>query len=144
MADRGVTPAERVVHTGNPHKRFAAAAGNPGMAPLDTSLEVTIDGPGQRVQFVLVVENGDDQPVSVTFRDSGDTDFAVRRSDGEEVWRWSEGRMFAQALRPAEFAPGESASFEAEWPDPEPGDYTAIGELRVREAEVRAETPFSV
>jgi hypothetical protein len=114
------------------------------MAPLDASLEVTVDGSGQQVRLSLVVENGDDQPVSVTFRDSGDADFAVQRSDGGEVWRWSEGRAFAQALRPAEFAPGESASFETEWPDPEPGDYTAVGELRVREAEVRAETPFSV
>jgi hypothetical protein len=47
-------------------------------------------------------------------------------------------------LRPARFEPGESATVEAEWPDPEPGDYTAVGELRLRETEVRAETPFSV
>lgn len=114
------------------------------MALLDASLEVTVDGRGDRVRFALVVENASHDPVSVTFRDSGDADFAVRTTGGEEVWRWSEGRMFAQALRPAEFAPGESATFEAEWPDPDPGDYTAIGELRVREADVTARTPFSV
>lgn len=114
------------------------------MPPLDASLEVTVDGDGQRVRFTLVVENASQNPVSVTFRDSGDADFAVLTADGEEAWRWSDGRMFAQALRPAEFAPGESATFEAEWPDPDPGDYTAVGELRVRESEVRATTPFSV
>ncbi|WP_276258171.1 BsuPI-related putative proteinase inhibitor [Haloglomus litoreum] len=114
------------------------------MSSLDASLEVTVDGGGQRVAFALVVENAGYDPVSVTFRDSGDADFAVLTADGEEVWRWSDGRVFAQALRPAEFAPGESATFEAEWPDPRPGDYTAVGELRVREVEVRAETPFSV
>jgi hypothetical protein len=114
------------------------------VSPLDASLEVTVDGDGQRVQFTLVVENAGHDPVSVTFRDSGDADFAVLTAAGEEVWRWSDGRLFAQTLRPAEFAPGESATFEAEWPDPASGDYTAVGELRIRESEVRAETPFSV
>jgi hypothetical protein len=114
------------------------------VASLDASLEVTVDGQGRRVRFTLVVENGRSDPVSVTFRDSGDADFAVLAADGETVWRWSDGRAFAQVLRPAEFAPGESATFEAEWPAPRPGDYTAVGELRVREADVRAETPFSV
>ena len=114
------------------------------MVTLNTSLEVTVDGSGERVRLVLVVENGGHESVRVTFRDSGEADFAVRTADGEEVWRWSDGRALAQALRPAEFAPGESAAFEAEWPDPESGDFTAVGELRVREAEVRAETPFSV
>lgn len=114
------------------------------MSPLDTSLEVTVDGDGRRVGFTLVVENASHDPVSVTFRDSGGADFAVLTAGGEEVWRWSDGHMFAQALRPATFAPGESATFEAEWPDPRSGDYTAVGELRLRETEVRAETPFSV
>ncbi|MFB6206985.1 MAG: BsuPI-related putative proteinase inhibitor [Haloglomus sp.] len=114
------------------------------MPPLDASLEVTVDGNSRRVQFTLIVANASHDPVSVTFHDSGAADFAVRTADGEEIWRWSEGQAFAQVLRPAEFAPGESATFEAEWSDPRPGDYTAVGELRVREAEIRAETPFSV
>ena len=128
----------------NPHKRYAPGGATTGVVTLDTSLEVTVDGSGERVRLVLVVENGGHEPVRVTFRDSGEADFAVRTADGEAVWRWSDGRAFTRALRPAEFAPGESATFEAEWPDPESGDFTAVGELRVREAEVRAETPFSV
>jgi hypothetical protein len=114
------------------------------VSPLDASLEVTVDSGGTSVQFTLVVENASNDPVEVTFRDAGNADFAVLTADGEERWRWSEGRAFAQVLRPARFEPGESATFEAEWPAPEPGDYTAVGELRTREAEVRAETPFSV
>lgn len=114
------------------------------MPPLDASLEVTVDGAGTSVGFALVVENGGNDPVEVTFRDAGDADFAVLTAGGEERWRWSDGRAFAQVLRPARFEPGEAATFEAEWPAPQPGDYTAVGELRVREADVRAETPFSV
>jgi hypothetical protein len=108
---------------------------------LDSSLEVTV-GNGVTVRFT--VSNGTGGPVELTFRDGCRADFAVRDEGGEEVWRWSEGRMFAQAIDHARLEPGEEAVFEEEWPDPEPGDYTAEARLRVTEHDVRAETPFSV
>ena len=108
---------------------------------LDSSLEVTV---GEGVTFRFTVSNGTGGPVELTFRDACRADFAVRHDDGEEVWRWSEGRMFAQQLGHARLEPGEEAVFEEEWPDPEPGDYTAEATLRVAEHDVRAETPFSV
>jgi hypothetical protein len=108
---------------------------------LDSSLEVTV---GNGVTFRFTVSNGTGGPVELTFPDACRADFAVRRDDGEEVWRWSEGRMFTQAIGHARLEPGEEAVFEEEWPDPEPGDYTAEAVLRATEREVRAETPFSV
>lgn len=107
---------------------------------LEGSLNVTV---GDGVVFEFVVVNAGDQPVEVTFRDGGKADVAVYRN-GEEAWRWSDGRAFAQVLQPARFEPGERAVFERSWPDPEPGDYIAEATLRVRETEVRARTPFSV
>ena len=107
---------------------------------LDSSLEVTV---GEDVSFRFTVSNGTDGPVELTFRDAGRADFTVRRDD-EEVWRYSEGRMFSQAIGHARLEPGEEAVFEEEWPDPEPGDYTAEAALRVDEFDVHAETPFSV
>jgi hypothetical protein len=108
---------------------------------LDSSLEVTV---GNDVTFRFTVSNGTGGPVELTFRDGCRADFAVRREDGTEVWRWSEGRMFTQAIGHARLEPGEEAAFEEEWPDPEPGDYTAEAALQVAEHDVRAETPFSV
>ena len=108
---------------------------------LDSSLEVTVGG---GVAFRFTVSNGTGGPVELTFRDGCRADFAVRREDGEEVWRWSEGRMFTQSVGHARLEPGEEAVFEEEWPDPEPGAYTAEATLRVAERDVRAETPFSV
>jgi len=81
---------------------------------LDSSLEVTV---GEDVSFRFTVSNGTGGPVELTFRDACRADFAVRREEGEEgeeVWRWSDGRMFAQEL----------------------------GHARLED--VRAETPFSV
>ena len=107
---------------------------------LDSALEVTV-GDGVRFQFTVV--NSGDTPVELTFRDACKADFAVYEGD-EEVWRYSDDRMFAQVLTTADLQPGETAAFEETWPDPEPGDYTAEATLRVRERDVTARTPFSV
>ena len=111
---------------------------------LETALEVTV---GAGVAFRFAVVNAGDTPVELTFRDACRADFAV--IDGEEeVWRYSDGRAFAQTLTEANLQPGEGAAFEEIWPDPDPGDYTAEATLRVRERErerdISARTPFSV
>jgi hypothetical protein len=107
---------------------------------LETALEVTV---GDEVAFSFSVVNAGDRPVERTFRDACRADFAVS-ADGREVWRYSDGRAFAQAVSTAEFQPGEAATFEAVWPEPAPGEYTAEATLRVSEGPVSARTPFSV
>lgn len=109
---------------------------------LETGLEVTV---GDGVAFSFTVVNAGDTAVERTFRDACRADFAVYTdSRDREIWRYSDGRAFAQALSTATFHPGETATFEAVWPDPEPGEYTAEAVLRVVEGTERARTPFSV
>ena len=112
---------------------------------LDSALEVTV---GDGVQFHFTVVNGSDRPVELTFRDACKVDYAVYEGDdddaGPEVWRYSGDRMFAQVLTNADLQPGETATFEETWSDPDPGDYTAEATLRVVENGVTARTPFSV
>jgi hypothetical protein len=107
---------------------------------LDSSLEVTV---GDGVQFRFSIVNSGDTPVELTFRDACKAEFTVY-DDGETVWRFSDGKMFAQVLTSANLQPGETAAFEETWPNPTPGDYTAEATLRVRQREVSAKTPFSV
>jgi hypothetical protein len=107
---------------------------------LEAALEVTV---GDGVEFSFSVVNAGDTPVELTFRDACRADFAVSDDAGER-WRYSDGRAFAQTLSTAEFQPGETAAFDAVWPDPEPGEYTAEATLRVSERPVSARTPFSV
>jgi hypothetical protein len=109
--------------------------------PLDCTLAV--DATGDRVAFALTVVNGGNGPVELAFRDSGKADFAVLAS-GDEVWRWSEGRMFAQVTQQVDLAPGEQITFDGEWTDPAPGDYTAVGELRSRSHDCESRAAFSV
>lgn len=107
---------------------------------LETALEVTV---GDGVAFEFSVVNAGDTPIEVTFRDACRADFAVYEGSSE-VWRYSDGRAFAQSLAEADLQPGEAATFAETWPTPTPGDYTAEATLRVRERDVSARTPFSV
>ncbi|MFB6172184.1 MAG: BsuPI-related putative proteinase inhibitor [Haloarculaceae archaeon] len=106
---------------------------------LECTLSVSGDGP---VRFVLAVTNGNDAAVELTFPEGARADFAVH--DGGEVWRWSDGRAFAQVVETVRLAPGETIEFEGEWPDPDPGRYEATGELRAAERACTARATVSV
>lgn len=108
---------------------------------LDTAFEVTV---GDGVRFLLRIVNAGDTPIELTFNDACRADFTVYDADKRNVWRYSDGRVFTQEITTADLQPGETASFESEWPTPVPGDYTAEATLNVREQHVTARTPFSV
>ena len=107
------------------------------------SLEATLDaGVDGAVKFEFSVRNTGDSPVELQFRSGKVADVAVF-DDGEEVWRWSDGRMFTQALHSQTLDPGESDSHQFTWNDPEPGTYTAEGTLAA-EQDAKATTSVTV
>ncbi|MFC5970398.1 BsuPI-related putative proteinase inhibitor [Halomarina salina] len=106
---------------------------------LTGELAVETDG---TVRFVFEVENTGEDPEEVTFRNGGHADCAVYDGD-DEVWRWSVGQMFTQAIEHETVEPGETLRYGFEWEPPEPGEYTARAELRP-EGDCTAETTFSV
>ena len=67
------------------------------------------------VTLVLTVRNRADEPRSLTLPSSQTHDFAVSAGAGDEVWRWSAGRMFAQMLTEVTLAAGESRTFSETW-----------------------------
>lgn len=107
---------------------------------LDADLEVESGNP---VSFTLTVTNTGNEPREIRFRSGLEADFAVSR-DGEECWRWSDGRMFTQALRTETFAPGESTTYAESWEPSEPGTYTVVAALNTIEAKVEERTEFVV
>lgn len=109
------------------------------------SLECTLEAAASadQVEFAFAIENTGDDPVELNFSDSQTHDVAVF-DDGTEVWRWSEGRMFAQMLQSETLAPGEETTYEVAWEAPSPGDYEAVAELVARNADCEARTAFSV
>lgn len=92
---------------------------------LDGHLDVAV-GP-DAVEFTFTVTNASGGPLELTFRSGKAADVAVY-ADGVEVWRWSHGRTFAQAVRTERLAPGESLVYERTWEAP-PGHYVAEASL---------------
>jgi hypothetical protein len=91
---------------------------------------------GEAIGLALVARNAGGTPLRLDFASARTHDFAVADAAGHEVWRWSRGRLFAQALSQIELGPGESRRFEATWhqrdasgrPVP-PGRYRVVASL---------------
>jgi hypothetical protein len=108
--------------------------------PLDATLDVTTNG---EVQFSFRVVNEGTTAVTLTFSSGKRADIAVRNGSGEEVWRWSDGRMFTQAITRATLEPGEQIEQSYTWADPPPGTYVATGILEA-DYDLTAETELTV
>ena len=109
------------------------------------SLECTLDATSADgvVEFAFTVTNTGTDDVEMTFSDACLVDVAVL-ADGEERWRFSEGRMFAQMLVEETLAAGDSETFDVDWESPVPGGYEAVATLEANDADCEARTTFSV
>lgn len=101
-----------------------------------------IDPASDAVTFHFHVHHEGPDPIDVQFRSAKYADVAVHE-DSEEVWRWSDGQMFAQMMQTETFEPGQVETFEFEWSDPDPGDYEAVATLNTMD-DVSAREPFTV
>lgn len=102
---------------------------------------------GGEITFVLNVVNNTKKSVELSFPTGQTHDFVVIDSLGREVWRWSQGRMFTQALRNKLLGRGESLELsEALKRDKplSPGRYTARALLTSRNFPITREAEFTV
>lgn len=110
---------------------------------LAASMEVKVSS--SSVRFILHVTNSGDEPIEVLFPTSQRYDFVVRTPAGDEVWRWSDGMGFLQALSNETLAPGESWEMEAVWdPGDRTGEFVAVGELKGRDLDLLQRTTFEL
>ncbi|WP_418283155.1 BsuPI-related putative proteinase inhibitor [Halorubrum sp. DTA98] len=108
---------------------------------LDGALEVAVtDG---RVACTFTVTNAGTEPVDLRFR-SGQIAEVTVSGDGDVVWRWSDGRLFTQALKTISLDAGERLTHEAVWEGPKPGTYTARAALQATDATVVDVREFTV
>ena len=80
--------------------------------PLASSLQV--EAAADSVRLVLQVTNVSGAPLALVFGSGQTYDFSV--GDGaRELWRWSAGRGFTQAIRQETLAPGETRTWSESW-----------------------------
>ncbi len=110
------------------------------------AMDRLIHTPGDTVQVELVVVNRLDTPRTLAFRDGQRTELVVQDEAGAEVFRWSEGQMFTQALGEERFEPGDEGRFwTLRFPAPErAGSYRITGILTARDAPLEASLPLEV
>jgi hypothetical protein len=125
-----------------------ARQANPASVTADTSerglalalSETTQDG---ALTFALDVKNTG-RRTEVRFANGRTHDFVVVDASDREVWRWSEGRLFTQALQTKQLKAGGTFRYEATWNDARPGTYRVIASLNSDTNPVRIERQFTV
>lgn len=86
---------------------------------------------GKPVTWSLTVANDGAEAVSLTFSSGKRGDVVLEREGGGEVYRWSDGRVFTEAVSKQEIGPGQEVVYQLEEPSlsVEPGDYTLVATL---------------
>lgn len=80
--------------------------------------------------FRLHATNTSDAPVVLEFRSGQRFDFVVQSADGSELWRWSQDRMFTQALGQETIPPRETVTYEGSWPaQGRTGTFEVVGRI---------------
>lgn len=98
--------------------------------PLGSVLEVR---PGGEIDLALRVTNNGKRTLELKFRDGFTHDFFVLDSEGHEVWRWSEGRMFTSGIQSRLLRTAGSVTYHNTAKQRLPkGEYTAVAVLRSR------------
>jgi hypothetical protein len=77
--------------------------------------EPAVGPTGGTFSLTLTVRNLSGKPASFTLPSGQTYEFAAFTRGGDEVWRWSKGMMFTQALAPVTFAPGDSQVYKVAW-----------------------------
>jgi hypothetical protein len=115
-------------------------------SPLATSLNVSLDkSDAQSVTLTLNITNASDKRVELTFPSGQTHDFVVLDSAGTVVWKWSEGRLFTQAMQNKLLTSRESAKFEETWNAAKAqGRFTAVATLRSSNYPIEEKLEFTL
>ncbi len=110
-------------------------------SPLTPSLDVTVN---DEVRFAFEITNDGKKKLELNFADGRTHDLVVLDSLGREVWRWSEGRLFTQAMQNRVLRTSDMLRYEEQWEAPAPGRYVAVATLASDNYPVKHQVEFTV
>jgi len=114
--------------TGHKETLAASSAKHDTKSVLTSKFTVTSN---HGVELTLDIRNNTPRMIEFRFADGQTHDFAVQDASGKEVWRWSAGRMFTQALQNKLVKGKEVATFSEDWDAKNMhGKFTAIATLK--------------
>lgn len=110
-----------------------------------TSLDVRQNG--SALAFTFRITNNAKKRLELVFPSGQTHDFVVVDAAGEEVWRWSAGRMFTQVLQNKILGANGTLAYEVAWTPPPGTDgatLTAVATLLSENHPVEERTAFAV
>lgn len=113
-----------------------------GARALASSLNVSV---ANDVDLNFLLINGEAKKVEVSFPSGLTHDFVVLDSLDREVWRWSTGRVFTQAMQNHVLEQNESLAYRATWePGERRGSYVAVVSLNSGTHPIEQRMPFTL
>jgi hypothetical protein len=128
---------------------YARLGGVTVLSEKELAFSVALDAaryrPGAQATARISLRHTQPDPLTVVFSSGQTYDLILRDEAGNEVWRWSQGRVFPQVLRQVEFPSGEK-NWMVTFPAPaRAGKYTVEAFLAtVRPIAYRAGVGFEV
>lgn len=101
-------------------------------APREATIEPTIAVRTEQgiVHVRLLVANAGEKKAELSFPSGQTHDVAVLDDRGREVWRWSDGKLFTQALQTKSLGGGDTVTYDESWsPRAAHGRYTVVATL---------------
>jgi len=113
---------------------------------ITLSVDKSTYRPGDTIQVTLEVANRTAEPITLVFSTSQRFDLAIEDDEGNELWRWSRGKLFLQVLGEETLgSEGPPLAYHTEAPGPaDPGRYRLHGALATAGQAFRASTFFNV
>jgi hypothetical protein len=101
-----------------------------GPIGIDLTTIGTFSEQGEPIQLIISVAVRD--PMTLYYRTSQRYDLAVTNSQGQEVWRWSRNRAFAQVTEEVPLGANETRSFSETWDQRDnDGQQVPLGNYRI-------------
>ena len=87
---------------------------------------------GRPVRFQLRITNNSGREDELTFATGQRYDFWVASDTGDLMWRWSDDRVFTQAIETVAIAPMDTLTLTESWTPDFTGAFRAFGRVEAR------------
>ncbi|KZZ84611.1 BsuPI-related putative proteinase inhibitor [Bacillus sp. SJS] len=102
-------------------------------APMEKTnqvlLKASAEGSADQAVLKLIIQNDTDIKKTFSFQTGQTYELTVLDSEGKEMYKYSKGKMFTQALREIALEPGEKKVYQEVWgydKKVSPGEYKVI------------------
>ena len=110
---------------------------------MASSLQVRVSGNSVRMDLYVTNSTSADMPLE--YPTAQRYDFEVQTPSGERLWRWSDGRMFAQVAGTEALGAGQTLQHGAAWDGgSRRGRYVAVARLTAANRSVERRAFFDV